>query len=46
MELVGPPPNAAGKPPPIAKSRMMKNPWLVAAVQVAAETALEATCQY
>src|SRR6185369_4572165 len=37
------PPNAAGKPPPMATFRMMKNPWWVALFQVVAETWLAFT---
>ncbi len=36
MALVGPPPNAPGKPPPIATFRMTKKPWFVALAQVVA----------
>src|SRR3954469_6594449 len=38
VEPVGPPPKAAGKPPPIATLRIMKKPWCVALFQVVAST--------
>src|SRR3954447_24682742 len=43
VDPVGPPPNAAGKPPPIATLRMTKNPWCVALFQVVASTWLAFT---
>src|SRR4030095_13866639 len=38
VDAVGPPPNAAGKPPPMATLRIRKKPWWVALFQVVAET--------
>ena len=38
---VGPPPKAAGNPPPIARSKMMKNGWSTALAQVVASTTVE-----
>src|SRR5215475_11939416 len=43
VEPVGPPPNAAGKPPPMATLKIMKNPWCVALFQVVASTWLALT---
>jgi len=38
VAAVGPPPNAAGNPPPIATLRITNMPWWVALFQVVAST--------
>jgi hypothetical protein len=43
VEELGPPPNAAGNPPPIARSKMMKNGWSTAFAHVVASTRLAAS---
>src|SRR2546423_3708874 len=41
VDDVGPPPNAAGNPPPIARSSIRKYGWLVAFAHVVASTRVE-----